>query len=171
MQRQIYVNIPVKDLAKTNAFFTALGFEFNANYSNEQATCMIVGENIFVMLLQEAFFKTLKISLTQKSLQKYFCESMKQANKKWMNLWKKRLQMERKTGIRMIMDLCIQEVLMILMGILGRLCGWQRLTKKTRTKVLVFWIIKNSFCIYLKIYKLNRWICSKILMKILDELY
>jgi len=42
MQRQIYVNIPVKDLAKTNAFFTALGFEFNANYSNEQATCMII---------------------------------------------------------------------------------------------------------------------------------
>jgi hypothetical protein len=58
MQRQIYVNIPVKDLVKTNAFFTALGFEFNANYSNEQATCMIVGENIFVMLLQEEFFKT-----------------------------------------------------------------------------------------------------------------
>lgn len=58
MQRQIYVNIPVKDVEKTNAFFRALGFEFNADYSNEKATCMIVWENIFVMLLQEEFFKT-----------------------------------------------------------------------------------------------------------------
>jgi predicted lactoylglutathione lyase len=42
MQRQIYVNIPVKDIEKTNAFFRALGFEFNADYSNEKATCMII---------------------------------------------------------------------------------------------------------------------------------
>jgi uncharacterized protein len=42
MAKQIYVNLPVKDLNKTNEFFKNLGFEFNSNFSNENATCMIV---------------------------------------------------------------------------------------------------------------------------------
>jgi predicted lactoylglutathione lyase len=48
----------VKDLQRSIAFFTALGFTFDKNFTNEDATCMIVGENIFVMLLVETFFKT-----------------------------------------------------------------------------------------------------------------
>jgi predicted lactoylglutathione lyase len=56
--KQIYVNLPIKDLKKSVAFFTKLGFTFNAEFTNEQATCMIVGENIFAMLLVESFFKT-----------------------------------------------------------------------------------------------------------------
>ena len=58
MTTQIYVNLPVKDLKRSVAFFTALGFTFNADFTDENATCMIVGENIFVMLLVESFFKT-----------------------------------------------------------------------------------------------------------------
>lgn len=57
MAQQIYVNLPVKDLARTNAFFSKLGYTFNPNFSDDKATCMIVTEDIFVMLLQEEFFK------------------------------------------------------------------------------------------------------------------
>ena len=58
MSRQIYVNVPVKDLEKSKTFFTSLGFSFNAQFSNETAVCMIISESIFVMLLAEQFFKT-----------------------------------------------------------------------------------------------------------------
>jgi uncharacterized protein len=58
MTRQIFVNLPVKDLNKSIEFFTKLGFTFNPQFTDENATCMIVSENIFVMLLVEKFFKT-----------------------------------------------------------------------------------------------------------------
>ncbi|HBG74992.1 MAG: extradiol dioxygenase [Chloroflexi bacterium GWB2_49_20] len=58
MTTQIYVNLPVKDLNKSVEFFTTLGFKFNSQFTDENATCMIVGEDIFVMLLVEKFFKT-----------------------------------------------------------------------------------------------------------------
>lgn len=58
MTRQIFVNLPVKDLNKSIEFFTHLGFTFNPQFTDENATCMIVDENIFVMLLVEKFFKT-----------------------------------------------------------------------------------------------------------------
>ena len=58
MATQIFVNLPVKDLQRSVAFFTALGYDFDLNFTNENATCMIVGENIFVMLLVEPFFQT-----------------------------------------------------------------------------------------------------------------
>jgi uncharacterized protein len=58
MTRQIFVNLPVKDLNKSIEFFTHLGFTFNPQFTDENATCMIVGENIFVMLLVEEYFKT-----------------------------------------------------------------------------------------------------------------
>ncbi|MDQ8733223.1 VOC family protein [Paenibacillus sp. LHD-38] len=54
----IFVNLPVKDLNKSVAFFTKLGFEFNPQFTDENATCMIIGENIFAMLLVEDYFKT-----------------------------------------------------------------------------------------------------------------
>jgi uncharacterized protein len=56
--KQIYVNLPVKDLNKSVDFFTKVGFEFNPQFTDENATCMVVGENIFVMLLVENSFKT-----------------------------------------------------------------------------------------------------------------
>jgi predicted lactoylglutathione lyase len=54
---KIFVNLPVKNLNKTIEFFTKLGFTFNSQFTDENATCMIVGEDIFVMLLVEKFFK------------------------------------------------------------------------------------------------------------------
>ncbi|MBU0604161.1 MAG: VOC family protein [Gammaproteobacteria bacterium] len=56
MAQQIYVNLPVKDLERSRAFFTALGFSFNPQFTNELATCMVISDNIFVMLLTEPFF-------------------------------------------------------------------------------------------------------------------
>ena len=58
MKTKIFVNLPVKDLNKSIAFFTKLGFNFNPQFTDENATCMIVGEDIFIMLLVEKFFKT-----------------------------------------------------------------------------------------------------------------
>ena len=58
MNRQMFVNLPVRDLARTKEFFAALGFSFNPQFSDEAAACMIVGTDNFVMLLAESFFKT-----------------------------------------------------------------------------------------------------------------
>lgn len=58
MVTKIFVNLPVKDLNNTIDFFTKLGFKFNPQFTDENATCMIVNEDIFVMLLVEKFFKT-----------------------------------------------------------------------------------------------------------------
>ena len=58
MATQIFVNLPVKDLDKSIAFFTKLGFSFNPQFTDEKATCMIISDNIFAMLLVEPFFKT-----------------------------------------------------------------------------------------------------------------
>jgi len=55
--RMIFVNLPVKDLDASKAFFAELGFSFNSDFSDEMAACMIVDENIYVMLLVEARFR------------------------------------------------------------------------------------------------------------------
>lgn len=58
MFKQIFVNLPVKNLKNSIHFFTQLGFTFDPKFTNENATCMIVGENIYVMLLVETFFQS-----------------------------------------------------------------------------------------------------------------
>jgi len=58
MSTKIFVNLPVKDLNRSVAFFSKLGYSFNQQFTDENATCMIVGEDIYVMLLVEPFFKT-----------------------------------------------------------------------------------------------------------------
>ncbi|WP_104045325.1 VOC family protein [Arthrobacter sp. ZGTC412] len=58
MATQIFFNLPVKDLKRSVDFFTALDFSFNPDYTDENATCMIINENAYVMLLVETFFKT-----------------------------------------------------------------------------------------------------------------
>ena len=58
MATKIFVNLAVKDLKKSIEFFTKLGFGFNQQFTDETATCMIVTEEIFVMLLTEEKFKT-----------------------------------------------------------------------------------------------------------------
>lgn len=58
MATKIFVNLHVKNLDKSIEFFTQLGFTFNPKFTDENATCMIIGENIFAMLLVEPFFKS-----------------------------------------------------------------------------------------------------------------
>jgi predicted lactoylglutathione lyase len=58
MNTQIFVNLPVKNLNQSIEFFTQLGYTFNAQFTDRTATCMIVSDDIFVMLLTEAKFKS-----------------------------------------------------------------------------------------------------------------
>lgn len=58
MSTQIFLNLPVKDLNRSVAFFTKLGYTFNAQFTDEKATCMIISDTIYVMLLTEPFFQT-----------------------------------------------------------------------------------------------------------------
>lgn len=57
MNTEIFVNLPVKNLPKTKDFFSQLGYSFNAQFTNDDAACMVVSDKIFVMLLTEPFFK------------------------------------------------------------------------------------------------------------------
>lgn len=60
MKNQIILNLPVKDLDRSKAFFSALRFSFNARYSGDNAAFMnIVGDTIQAMLTTEAFFQSL----------------------------------------------------------------------------------------------------------------
>lgn len=58
MTRKIFVNLPVRNLQRSIDFFTALGFEFDSKFTDESSTCLILGEYIFVMLIEEARFMT-----------------------------------------------------------------------------------------------------------------
>lgn len=69
MNTQMYLNLPVKNLSRSIEFFTKLGYTFNPQFTDENATCMIVGENIFVMLVVEKFF--------QSFIDKQVCDAMK----------------------------------------------------------------------------------------------
>lgn len=71
MATKIFVNLPIKDLNRSVEFFTKLGFSFNPQFTDENATCMVIGEDIFVMLLVEKFFK----SFTKKEI----CDATKDA--------------------------------------------------------------------------------------------
>jgi uncharacterized protein len=55
---KIFVNLPVIDLEKSIGFFTHLGYTFNPQFTDETATCMIMSEDIFAMLITEEKFKT-----------------------------------------------------------------------------------------------------------------
>lgn len=57
MSRKIFVNLPVRDLPKSMEFFSALGFTFNPQFTDDKAACMIVSDEAFVMLLTEPFFR------------------------------------------------------------------------------------------------------------------
>lgn len=59
MARQIFVNLPIRDMGRSRAFFSALGFTFNPQFTNEQGACMVVADgSSYVMLLVEPFFQT-----------------------------------------------------------------------------------------------------------------
>lgn len=57
MTTNVFINLPVKDLEKSKAFFAHLGYTFNPQFTDENATCMIISDTIYTMLLTEPFFK------------------------------------------------------------------------------------------------------------------
>lgn len=58
MSKKIFVNLPVKNLQKSISFFTRLGYTFNPQFTDDKATCMIISEHIYAMLVTKDFFKT-----------------------------------------------------------------------------------------------------------------
>jgi predicted lactoylglutathione lyase len=58
MARKIFVNLPIQDMERSQAFFRALGFSFDPQFTNEQGACMVISQDIFAMLLVEPFFQT-----------------------------------------------------------------------------------------------------------------
>ncbi|EER58864.1 conserved hypothetical protein [Acidovorax delafieldii 2AN] len=58
MHKQIFVNLPIDNMARSQAFFRALGYAFNPEFTNDQGACMVVGENLYVMLLVKEFYQT-----------------------------------------------------------------------------------------------------------------
>lgn len=58
MATKIFVNLPVKDLKKSIEFFTKLGYTFNQQFTDETATCMIISEDIYAMLLTHEKFQS-----------------------------------------------------------------------------------------------------------------
>ena len=58
MAKQVFINLPVKDLQKSLDFYTALGFSNNPQFSDDTAKCMVWSENIFVMIMTHEKFNT-----------------------------------------------------------------------------------------------------------------
>ena len=56
--RKMFVNLAVGNLEKSKAFFSGLGFSFNPKFTDDNAACMVVSDDAFVMLLTRPFFKT-----------------------------------------------------------------------------------------------------------------
>lgn len=71
MNRQIFINLATKNLSEAKKFFGELGFQFNAKFSSEDGCCVIIADNISVMLLSESHFK----NFTDKSI----CDSQTSA--------------------------------------------------------------------------------------------
>ncbi|GMU06307.1 VOC family protein [Corallococcus caeni] len=58
MGSKIFVNLPVESLDRAVGFFTKLGYTFNPQFTDANATCMVISEDIYVMLLVKPFFKS-----------------------------------------------------------------------------------------------------------------
>lgn len=56
MKKMIFVNLPVEDLHRSMNFFAKLGYTFNPQFTDENAACMVISEEIFTMLLVKDFF-------------------------------------------------------------------------------------------------------------------
>lgn len=57
MPRMLFPNLAVKDLERTKAFYAALGFTFNPQFTDDKAACLVVSDLACVMLLKEQFFQ------------------------------------------------------------------------------------------------------------------
>tara|TARA_R110002124_G_scaffold6186_10_gene37752 strand:- start:741 stop:1151 length:411 start_codon:yes stop_codon:yes gene_type:complete len=87
MARQVFINLAVKDLKKSMAFYSALGFTNNPQFSDDTAKCMVWSENIFVMIMTHekfAGFATKPIADTKRVLAGLFSlsvDSVEEVNK------------------------------------------------------------------------------------------
>ncbi|MBE2210525.1 MAG: VOC family protein [Xanthomonadaceae bacterium] len=54
----LFINLPITDLARTRAFYTALGFEINENFSDDKAIAVVLGDKQYAMLLKREFFQS-----------------------------------------------------------------------------------------------------------------
>jgi predicted lactoylglutathione lyase len=80
MLNSIFVNLPVVSLKKSVEFFTGLGFKFNAQFTDETSTCMIVNETVYVMLLEHEKFssfidKPIAPATSTETILAFSCES------------------------------------------------------------------------------------------------
>jgi len=78
MNKQIYLNVPVADLPKSMAFFKALGYSHNPQFTDDTAACVVISETIHVMLLTHAKFRQFTpkaICDTSKAAEVLFCLS------------------------------------------------------------------------------------------------
>ena len=57
MSRLTFTNLPVKDLEKSMDFYTRLGFEFNEDFTGENAACLVISDSSYSMLMTESFFQ------------------------------------------------------------------------------------------------------------------
>lgn len=57
-RRLLFVNLPVRDLARARRFFGALGFGFDPRFTDDRAACMVVSDAAFVMLIEDGFYRT-----------------------------------------------------------------------------------------------------------------
>jgi len=84
MATKIFVNLPVKDLNKSMKFFSALGYSFNLQFTNETGACMVIAEGIYAMLLTQEKFKTFtprQIADATKSTEVIICLSAENKDK------------------------------------------------------------------------------------------
>ena len=56
MKKQVFINLPVADLKRSMEFYTALGFQNNPQFTDDTAACMVISEEIYVMLLTHEKF-------------------------------------------------------------------------------------------------------------------
>ena len=78
MPQMIFLNLPVKDLPRSTAFFQALGFSFNPQFTDDTAACMVISDTIFAMLLTHAKFESFSpkpIADTNESIEVLTCLS------------------------------------------------------------------------------------------------
>jgi len=126
--RMIFVNLPVKNIETSRAFFTTLGFTFNPEYSDDRTLCMIVEENIFVMLLQEERFRDFingDIADAKRSTEVLTCLSAGSREEIDRMIEAARQAAAAGNPFR-ITDSCMQAVFRIPTATSGNLCTWRR---------------------------------------------
>lgn len=78
MNTQVFINLPISDLLRSLAFFKALGFSHNPQFTDDTAACIVISENIHVMVLMHVKFREFTpktICDTSKSIEVLNCLS------------------------------------------------------------------------------------------------